>query len=205
MIYFVYKGQYAVLFEPNWEGGIAVSFDHPYDVVGFLGLEDSDSRETETRLRIKANFTQLSRSEISDLSTFFNMIKGRFYTIWMPSFQPDIKVIYPFIAIETYLNIEETQYSAYWMSSSVVGRHILIEWPDGSYVARKIISEPNGNTIGLDAAVGKACSWAELPYLNISFLYFVRLDQDEISMVYETPEIADCELNFITISEEAPV
>jgi len=197
-----YKGAYVLPVKPNWIGDPVHAYDHPYDLLKGIGKAYSESRLDETQFRFRANYI-LSRADTAIFFDFFDMLKGRCYPFWLPSWQPDIKVAAAFDAGATQLIIEDCEYPAFWLPNPAAGRHLYIEWPDSSAVIRGVSDAPNSTTITLDEAVGKSCSEAELPRLVTSFLYPVRFDQDELRIDYTTPDVAETEVAFKTVFSEA--
>jgi len=75
------------------------------------------------------------------------------------------------------------------------------KFPDNTEIQRKIISEPTSTELTLDSTLGIACTAAELPFLTISFLYFVRFDIDQLAIVYHTDSSASVKATFKTLRE----
>ncbi len=199
----LYKGFDLFLIRPNWLGDPEHGYSRAYELLSYLGLEYSESQVIETATRLKALYTEFDRSALQTLLNFFDGKKGRWYPFWMPSFSEDLVVTAAFGSDATTLTIEDVDYPNYWLPNDATGRHLYIEWPDGSYVC-KAVTDAAGSTLTLEEAIGKAATTADLPGLRVSFLYFVRFDLDEVEIEYITPEIADIQLSFKTVPAEAP-
>ena len=190
-----YSGYDLFLDEPNWISELTHKYDHPYELIRFIGLEHSGSKELKTSFNVKGLWTFFTKAEIADMTAFFDSKRGRLNPFFLPSWQPDLRVTEAFTAFQSYLIIEPCEYADFW-PVGLVGRDIIIVWPDQSYVCKHIESAPNDHTVGFGSVIGKGCTEADMPHLRVSFLYFVRFDLDVIEADYCSPEIADFDLAF---------
>lgn len=197
----VYKGYDIFNFEPNWVDMPLHEFNRPSELMRFLGLSYAQSYYDETALRFRFSFLEMTKSLIRQINDFFDGKLGRLQGFWIPSWQADIVVTEPFDAAANLLNIQDIKYEEYWLCNEVTGRHIFMMFPDREYVCKKIIGVPSSTMITLDSTVGKACSASDLSALLVSFLYFMRFDQDEIETKYASPEVGEMQLSFKTIPD----
>ena len=100
------------------------------------------------------------------------------------------------------LTIEDIKYGTYWLPNDTTGRHLCLVYPDGTHVCRKVLGAPDADTLALDAALGKACPAGDLGSLLVSFLHFVRFNEDEIEIHYHTTTVATTTLGIRTIEAE---
>jgi len=199
-----YKDYDLFLFEPDWIRTPSLSFQHPIDsLLNAPGKSYFDSSFLETSLSIKALFSSVSRSEAYDLLNFFDNKLGRYDVFWIPSWQKDIIISDAFSASDLTLTIEKELYGNIWYDSFSTGHFLFFKWPDGDFSCRKVVSMPSETQITLEEAIGKDCSTDDLNRLMVSFLFFVRFDQDEIEIEWRTEEFASCELSFKTLPLEA--
>jgi hypothetical protein len=188
------------LTRPNWISAPIHGYDHSYELVKNIGLEYSGSRDLETAFRLRASYTGLSRAEIADVSNFFDDKRGRLRPFWIPSWQADIRVVTPFKFDEITIEIEDCEYPTFWLPNKIIGRFLFFEWPDWGYKLQKVMAADDTHiTCG---TMNRDCSAAELPFLMVSFLYFVRFDIDELEINYIQPGVGDMELTFKTVYME---
>ena len=128
---------------------------------------------------------------------------GRYGRFWIPSWKKDIIITAAFTELDTTLTIQEDQYTAIWFDSLSTGHFLFFEWPDGTWECKEVVYALSSTSIILESALGKACAADELSNLRVSFLYFVRFDQDEIEFEYQTEEDTDIYLSFRTLPYEA--
>jgi len=199
----LYKDHELFLFKPDWIRNPEESLLHEYETLGNLGIVVTEDLLEETVLRFRTLFSPSSKSEIQRLLDFFDEMIGRFGNFWVPSWKKDIIVSTAFDAAAITLDIQGDQYAAVWFDSLSTGHFLYFKWPDGEYKCRKVVGVPSTTQITLESAIDKACGTNELSSLLVSFLYFVRFDQDEVEAEYETEEDANILLAFRTLPYEA--
>ena len=188
--------------EPNWTEPVPQEFTHDYDFSRNIGVGVSFSQFIETAVRLNGEWLFQSKADIQEFKDFFADKIGMLEGFWIPTWQSDLVVTAAIDATDAQLTIEDIGYADSWLNNAVYGRHIAIIFPDGTQVYRKIQGAPSSTTVALGAAVGKACRLEDLQSLLVSFLAFVRFDQDKEEREYETPSVARCSLRFKTISDE---
>ena len=199
-----YKGYDVLEILPNWISEPRLALSHDFDALEYLGASITGSQADETSFLLNARFTGLSRAEIWAIRSFFNTYKGRFGRFWLPSFRQDIKVTSAFAASDYVITIEDMEYASYWLPNDTTGRYIYFCFPDNTFAYNAIVDAPTSTSLELETVIGAACNASRLKFLNVGFLHFVRFSQDENQGEYSTPEIANFDLNFITIPHEAP-
>jgi len=198
-----YKGVYVFYWTPNWVSAGQHVFDHPYDLLTMLGVERAESNYGDSTFRLRAGFLGYDRETVQDINDFFDASWGRYRGFWLPSWHSDLVLTAGWAAIDTAFTAADIKWDEYWSPADVTGHHVLIRWPDGTFICREITSVVGGTTYNVNAAFGKACSAAEAPWVVVSFLYFVRFNQDEIEMKYYTTDVADIEFSFKTLQTVA--
>lgn len=200
-----YKSKDLFLFSPNWIRGQDQKFWNPYNRFEWIGKEYSTNNFDETILKFTAEFLIQGKEDIQDFIQFFDDQMGRLNGFWFPSWQSDIVITSSFLGAATELTIEDIDYEATYLPNDTTGRHIFVKYPDGIEKYKAIIDADTAtNIITIDSAIGKDCPESQLPYLLVSFLQFVRFDQDELEFKYETDSIITSRVSFSTISLEAP-
>lgn len=184
----------------------SVGFAHAYQLFRALGPSISSSYLSETEMRFAFQHTCDSRSAIWDKVLFFDVVKGRYGSFWVPSYQPDIQVTAGFDAGATSISITDIDYDTYWFVNDATGRHLFFWFPDGSYALRSITGATS-TSLTLNSAIGTACASSDLDRLMVGFLHFCRFAHDEMTIdySYRIATAADIQTQFITIPFEAPV
>lgn len=200
-----YEGKDLFLFHPNWTDNIDQGFRHPYDLLQWIGKGYCVDNFNETILKFTAQFLIEGKENIRDFIQFFDDQMGRLGGFWLPSWQSDIVVTVSFLGDATELTIEDIDYEATYLPNDATGRHIFVKFPDDTEKYKAITNaDADTNTITIDSTIGKDCSVDHLPHLLVSFLYFVRFDQDEIELKYISDSIITSKISFATIPHEAP-
>jgi len=185
--------------KPNWMGSLDVEYRHNYQILQFLGERYSNTNVVETNMTINADFLNFDNDELNDLLGFFDLSKGRWDGFWLPSFNDDVQITSPFADTETTFDIKDIKWSTYWNGMDVVGQYLFFRFPDGSIEYRNITDAPSSTELTIDSAIGTAINSNELPFLQVSFLFFVRFDIDEIEIDRITGTTSDCKLKFTII------
>jgi len=188
-----YKGLDLFLTRPMYP--LRETYQHPFELLQFLGKGIRFSNYDKTRFSFSESFRIVSRSDIQDFLNFFDSKRGRFQSFYAPSWDNDIVSTTAIDSLDTILVVEHL----YLSSLSLVGRHLYIRFEDGSYACREIVARPSSTSITLDSAIGTSVSEANLSKILICFLNEVRFDADEILIDYIADEIADIKLNFRVI------
>lgn len=167
-------------------------YQHPYELLSFLGKGKAFNTYSQTRPGLSGTFRIVSRSDIWDLLNFFDSKRGRFQVFYEPSWDNDIVPTAAIDAADQTLTVEEV----YLTSGEIVGRHLYIRFPDGTYVCREVSNHPVSTTLVIDSPIGTSVTAANLSKMLICFLYKVRFDIDEIEIDYTADEIAQSKLKF---------
>lgn len=176
---------------------ITYGFKRPYDLTQFLGLGYSyaNFNAGDNSLSLKTSLTRSSRQSIWELFGFFDSKQGRFQGFWIPTWSRDIVATAAIDSSDTVLTIENIEYSTVYLPNEIIGRHVFIKFPDGTYACRKI-SDADSETITLDSAIGVDVPLDALPKLMISFLMFCRFDIDELEIDYVKENFGKADLSF---------
>lgn len=186
--------------------GTKHGFDHPYELSKFIGkgisesiYDDADAHET-----LSFRYLQTSHERIWNIIKFFDANRGRYGEFRIPSWRPDIVVTAAFGSSATQLTTENVEYSTTFLANDRIGRHVMIRFPDGSKVYRKITAA-TATTITLNSSVGTAATADELNDVLISFLSYARFESDTIGIDYIRDGAARFSIGFRgIITEETP-
>lgn len=180
------------------------SFDFPYELTQFYGIGYRYVQQDLANLTLKMSFICSNRSKVYELLDYFDSKQGMFQKFWLPTFSRDVIVNSSFGSSETVLSIDDIDYPEFYLTESVVGRHLYFRFPDGNTAQRKVVAAgSNPSSITVNSAIGTAVSENELAKLNISFLMLVRFIVDEIKINYsEGLYSARIDLDFNLLLEE---
>jgi len=177
-VYPVYNSLNLFLTKPK--NPITEGYRHPYTLLGELGLNTSFSTYDDTRIIFDRDFLITSKKSVYDLLDFFDAKQGRLKTFYMPTWMEDIIISVGFGSADVTITTKEL----YLTSDEIVGRHVYIRLPDGSYVCREITARPSSTSITLSSAIGTTVATASLSSMLCCFLYEVRFNIDEIAFEY---------------------
>ena len=151
-----YKGYSVMNTPPNWATALTQNFITDVDVLQFLGIGRAWSQQAETGIAWEAEFLLDGQYAVYELRYNFDDLRGRWGVFWAPTWQGDVKVTGALTATDTVLNIEDMDYGEYWGAAGyeVTGRYLMIRFPDGSRVYRRVLGWPSSTSLTLDAAVG---------------------------------------------------
>jgi hypothetical protein len=167
------------------EEPVTYKYSRPYDLLQFLGLGYAASRFAagENALGMKTKLVRSTRAQIRETFDFFDACQGRLQMFWMPSWNRDIVATQAILDTDTVINCEDIDYSTHYLPNEIIGRHVYIEFPGGTYACRKIV-DAAAATVTLDSAIGTAVPAVQLERLLISFLNLSRFDLDELAIDY---------------------
>ena len=171
---------------------ISETFRRPYAIMEGIGIKTPFSTYDYTRGILDRDFQFTTKKEIYDHLDFFDAMQGRLGSFYAPTWMNDIVVNAGFGSTDVTLTTKKI----YFTEAELTGKHVYIEFPDGSYATREISARPTETSITLDSAIGTAVT--DITLVKISFLHEVRFSQDEIKLTYQQKkqEIARTSLGF---------
>jgi len=187
-------------FIPSWEDG-----DEGYDnkwvqLDNDTGVIEFDVQSEEPVLSRNARFLVIGRDNINTMLAFLNDRAGRLAPFWMPANDRGFELAAAAEADATEIIVEPIDYE-YALSGSPARGHIEMRTTDGTIIRRQIMSVstlPSGDeqlTLGeslpraLSADTLDRCAWLEL----------VRLDSDEITLHWVTPECVEVTVPIVVL------
>lgn len=174
------------------------SYTHPYTLTQYLGkgLTYSYYDDEDTEITMATKYMEGSKQELWEIMEFFDNKQGRLEPFWVPTWGKDIIVTSAITVSGTVLDIENIEYTTYYLPSDIINRHVLFKFPDNTYACRKIVTSTS-TTITLDSALGTAVSAANLSKMYNSFLIYGRFNIDELLVIYfHNQDIAKISINF---------
>jgi hypothetical protein len=160
---------------------ISEKFRSPYTLLMGMGIKTPFSNYDHTRGIFDRNFQFTTKKEIYDHLDFFDAMQGRLGSFYAPTWMNDIVVNDGFDSADVTLTTKKI----YFTESEITGKHVYIEFPDGSYATREISARPTDTSITLDSAIDTTVAAADIAQVRISFLPEVRFNQDEMKLNYQ--------------------
>lgn len=188
----VYQGYPVLTEEPDWGLTLGEQVDRDMEPVDAeVGPASMDAHTTAPEFSRPFNWLIHGRVAISQFLGFLEARKGRCVPFWLPTYAEDLEQVADASAGDTVLSIKDIHYSRYYAQHA--NRRDVAFYPatGEAPVLRRIMSSAPGaaglESITLDQSFGvarRADQWR-----CISFLAFVRLDQDSIQVDWETDEL----------------
>lgn len=195
-----YNGYYVLNNEPNWASNVELGINKPFEVLHNIGIDTSYCYQLESDFSLKAKYTFYTASAINQFENFFNTMRGKYDSFWVPTWGNDFVITSAITSTDTTLSIENINYYSNWLNNDLIGRIIFIKYKS-TEVFKKIISAPSAYSIQLDSAIGIDVTVNELGNLVSCFLLPVRFDQDELEMEYINNEIAEAQVKFYSVND----
>jgi hypothetical protein len=185
------------LFLYKFQRSVTYKYKRAYDLSQFLGLGYAATKYDpgENVLGLQTSLLRKTKQDVWNLLNFFDSKQGRLEKFWVPTWSRDIVATSAILATDTVLTIEPMQYNTYYLPDEVIGRYLYIQFPDQSYICKKITTAST-SSITLDGQIGQAVSAGDLSKLLISFLILCRFDIDELEIEYLVENFGKADLSF---------
>ncbi|WLT32835.1 hypothetical protein [Geothrix sp. PMB-07] len=187
----LYQGYEVLTEEPDWSFEVGESAELDEDLVDFeVGPVAYDPHTSAPEFSRPFNWVMKGRDAIARFLGFLDGHSGRQVPFWLPSYAHDMEQAQDAAAADVSIQIRDIEYSVY--IAQHLNRRDLAFYPlSGPPIFRRITASSQGvgnvEWITLDQSFGqtrKASDWS-----CISFLTFVRLDQDSLQLVWETDDL----------------
>lgn len=164
-----------------------IHYSIPYDLEQGIGLGYKTTYYDNRQVHIDMEQSLLlgSRENIGKILDFFDSKCGRLKSFWCPTWSRDVVFTEAIDSADVVIAVEDTDYNTDMLSNDIINRHIYIQFPDGSYVCRKITNEVDGDIV-IDSAIGTSVSAANANKMLVSYLNLVRFDIDTIEIKFVT-------------------
>ena len=143
------------------------------------------------------------RSEIATFKAFVAARKGQAVPFWILTGQNDVQMTLDALTTDSAITIKPIGYTKFLYGSNNGRRHLAFQFPDGTYVYRKITGATDNvvsETLALNSALGRAVPASTI----VSFLTLCRLSADDATMSWTTTTVGEAILRFMEIPNEAP-
>jgi hypothetical protein len=188
----VYQGYEVLTEEPDWSLELGETADRDMDPVDFeTGIVAYDTHTSAPEFSRPFHWLIQGRDAISRFLDFLEDHKGRLVPFWLPTNARDVEQSQDAGAADTTIQIKDIHYSAYLAQHAL--RRDLAFFPaaGGAPVLRRITGSAPGAAgtewLTLDQSFGQVRTAAD--WRCISYLAFVRMDQDSLRMVWETDDL----------------
>ncbi|WLT32268.1 hypothetical protein [Geothrix sp. PMB-07] len=187
----LYRGYEVLTEEPDWSLDVGESAERDIDAIDFgTGLIDYDAHTDAPEFSRPFNWLIKGREAIARFMGFIDARRGRCIPFWLPTYSRDMEQSQDASASDLSVRIRNVLYSTHIVQHH--NRCDLAFYPlAGAPIFRRITgSAPGGmdhEWITLDQSFGQARATSD--WRCISYLSFVRLDQDSLRMVWETDDL----------------
>lgn len=189
--------------QPEWSGTPQLKIKHPFSKLEFLGVATTESNYDETTLEWKARFVCSTKVEIQALLDIFNGKRGRFGSMFVPTWRSDLVITAAFDAAERDFEFEDiSYYSEWWLADTA--HFVSFDFPDGTVLQRRIIDVADPTHFTINESLGKAATADEVKSVRVSFMPYSRFSIDELDLNYENENTAWTALTFSSIPKETP-
>jgi len=191
------SGKPLYVFSPdhNWISDRKIKISNQYNDLKFLADSYQYNHWTETDAIHSFYLTISNLEDIYQLENFFNHVKGRCHSFFLPSGATDIILSANALSTDSTLSIENTGFADYYTDSGTpytTSEHIEIISSDGTKIYCKIISATN-TQITLNGSIGTAIT--DYANCKVSLMAEARFMNDELNINYLSQTVAKVQLS----------
>lgn len=144
------------------------------------------------------------RATLAALDSWFDTVKGRFTSFWIPTYVADLPLTASLGASDTTFTITDIGYTERYFPHEA-RRHLAFIAPDGTITHRRVTDAvDNGDgteTLTIASSLGAAFP---LGAGLLCFLLLVRLTSDEITVTRSAAAFGECVLECLELPPEVP-
>lgn len=150
-------------------------------------------------------FLLINRQEIHNIKRFFNRVKGKFKSFYMPTWVRDITPSSSLIAGNNFIYTELSQLYKFYGSTSRKKYIVIFTNDNITYVYKllsfstEVINNVTYGKIYLYSPISKTIPLSDIKM--VSFMNHVRLDDDSLQINYETCNVATCTLSMMEVDD----
>jgi len=187
----VYQTYEVLTEEPDWSLELGEAADRDMDPVDVeMGLVTYDAHASAPEFSRPFHWLIKGRDGIARFLGFLDGHSGRLVPFWLPTNARDLEQTQDAGATDTSIQIRDVHYSTY-LAQHLNRRDVAFFPASGAPVLRRITASSPGATgyewITLDQSFGQARKAAD--WRCISYLAFVRMEQDSLRLVWETDDL----------------
>jgi hypothetical protein len=167
------------------------------------GLRFRKDRTGRTLVARANTYTCFARSQIDFARAFLDYLRGRYRGVWCSNWQSDLTLAAPISAADDTIDIARIDYTDSY--DGAVGRSdIAIKLRSGGTIYRRIVDavalDATTERLELSSPVGVDLSVSDVRM--ISWLDYVRLSTDDITITWFTAETAEITLPLRSVAED---
>lgn len=199
-----YRALPVLLTRTNWSQDLDTSYARKVRDIDFqTGARAVDDLTDFGRVRRTHRVVLNGHAEFTAFRAWLQARSGRLKPFWQPSHQQDLKVVAAIASSQAGITVENTGYAL--NAGAKQGRRDIMIWTNAGqrYYRRIKAATDNGATedIALDTALGVTLQPGDIRM--VSFMPLKRLDADAVEIAYQTNELAEASLSFVTVKEAA--
>lgn len=202
-----YQGLDVLEVEPNRLATLEDALERRFNLLDSLtGGRWPDELEAAPATVRPFVWTAINRAEANHMRSFIDARKGRAVPFWLPSWQQDLTLASDALLDQTILEINWIRYSSLMFPDVAARRHLAIMalGEDPSYHWIDEATDPGDEiveSITIDPGAPRALPAAST---ILSFLRYCRLEEDEVSWVWESSQVCHALIKVREIPKEAP-
>lgn len=167
-----------------------------------IGMRSVRGRDAAPAVEHPFLWTCHSKAEVAGLKAWFDVRRGRLVPVWLLTGRRDLLVAQPIGASDLTLGVAACGFTRHAFPQPA-RRHLAILLPSGAMAYRRVTDALDAGateTLTLSASLGEvlpAGAW-------LSYLTLCRLASDDLELHWVTDEVAEAQLRFVEIPQEAP-
>lgn len=198
---YTYNGEQVLTIRPQWDTDDSMSLDvekKTNKLDNEFGIFEYDNKSLFSYDKSTSRFLLINKAMINNMIKFFIRVKGRCKSFYMPSWVNDFQPCKDIVGGTNYIYTVLDGMYKYYITNKRKNKIIIFTKDYSSYVFNviSITSEEIGGYKYGKLLLGSPIS-TTIPLNNIAMIsYFnhVRLDNDELSIEYETTQVASVNL-----------
>ncbi len=152
--------------------------------------------EAETALPVQSVlWTALTRDDAATLRAFLYARRGRARAVWVPTWNEDLRLVDTVGPAVSTIDVEECGL-VYFATNEIMRRDVRIELTDGTVYFRRLTDfatvDETTERASMNAPFGQTVTPDDV--LRISWLHLMRLDHDDVDLVWHTPAVTEARL-----------
>lgn len=201
----LYRGLPVLTTPNNVARDVSMEWARQLEIIDFnINGRYVDDQSNRAAIAFDYNFLAATLAERHALIQALFARAGKFNACWLASGQSDFTVMQDIGAGNNGITVAYTGYSLYLSDLPNNRRDLVIKTKAGTVYYRRIISATdNGDgteALVLDSALGADVAVSQIKIL--SFLTYMRLASDTVTLEHETASIAQCAATFVSVLDD---
>lgn len=200
-----YQGQEVFLTKPNWADTPTFTFQDAYETFGDASsglLEFDQTSDWPTILR-RARYDFTTRSAIVDFRKFLARRAGRWAPCWLPSWNDDFRIVENANSNASVLRVTDNNYRGFVEGHAARRNIAIFRYSTANPLIVQIVStEQNGDgtiNLVLTASIGTSITVSDIK--RVCHINLFRLASDQVTLTWETPNVATAILTWQLVKE----